>query len=149
MFSAQAFRKEKIFHFNVFSIFYCCSITVVRIFPLLLSNALPTSHLPFVILPHHCLCPWVLSTCFLTWPFPFFYPLPLSSLPSGYCQFVLCFHIASSFCSFVCFVDYVPFIGEIIWYLSFTAWLISLSIILSSSIHAVAKGRSSFFLSTA
>ena len=32
------------------------------------------------------------------------------------------------------------------WYLSFTVWLISLSIIFSSSIHAVAKGRSSFFL---
>ena len=35
------------------------------------------------------------------------------------------------------------------WYLSFTTWLISLSIVLSSSIHAVAKGRSSFFLSAA
>ena len=34
---------------------------------------------------------------------------------------------------------------EIIWYLSFTTWLISLSIMLSSSIHAVTKGRSSFF----
>ena len=39
--------------------------------------------------------------------------------------------------------------GEIIWYLSFTTWLISLSIMLSSSIHAVEKGRSSFFLSAA
>ena len=34
-------------------------------------------------------------------------------------------------------------------YLSFTTWLISLSIILSSSIHAVAKAMSSFFLSAA
>ena len=33
------------------------------------------------------------------------------------------------------------------WYLSFNDGLISLSIMLSSSIHAVAKGRSSFFLS--
>ena len=32
-------------------------------------------------------------------------------------------------------------------YLSFTTWLISLSIMLSSSIHAVTKGRSPFFLS--
>ena len=32
------------------------------------------------------------------------------------------------------------------WYLPFTAWLISLSLMLSSSIHAVMKGRSSFFL---
>ena len=36
---------------------------------------------------------------------------------------------------------------EIIWYLSLTAWLISLSRMLSSSIHAVAKGISSFILS--
>ena len=53
------------------------------------------------------------------------------------------------FCLLVCFVDQVPLIGEIIWYLSFTACLISLSIMLSSSTHAVAKGRSSFFLSAA
>ena len=45
------------------------------------------------------------------------------------------------------FVDYVPVKGEIIWYLSLTARLISLSIMLSSSIHAVAKGTSSFFFS--
>ena len=45
--------------------------------------------------------------------------------------------------------DYVPVKGEIIWYLSLTAWLISLSIMLSSSIHAIAKGISSFFLSAA
>ena len=31
-------------------------------------------------------------------------------------------------------VDYVPVKGEIIWYLSLTAWLISLSLMLSSSI---------------
>ena len=35
--------------------------------------------------------------------------------------------------------------GEITWYLSFTSWLISFSIIFSSSIHAVVKGRNSFF----
>ena len=45
----------------------------------------------------------------------------------------------------VCFIDYVPLVGEIMWYLSLTAWLISLSIMLSSSIHAVAKGISSFY----
>ena len=38
------------------------------------------------------------------------------------------------------FVDFVPVKGEIIWYLSLTAWLVSLSIMLSTSIHAVAKG---------
>ena len=53
------------------------------------------------------------------------------------------------FCLLFSSVDYVPVNGEIIWYLSLTAWLISLSIMLSSSIHAVAKGMSSFFLSAA
>ena len=38
------------------------------------------------------------------------------------------------FCLFFSFVDYVPVKGEIIWYLSLTAWLISLSIVLSVSI---------------
>ena len=52
-----------------------------------------------------------------------------------------------TFCLLVCFVDQIPIIGEIIWYLSFTDWLISLSMMLSRSIHAVAKvGTPSFFL---
>ena len=51
------------------------------------------------------------------------------------------------FCLLFFLVDQVPVKGEIIWYLSLTAWLISLSIMLSSSTHAVAKGISSFFLS--
>ena len=72
-------------------------------------------------------------------------PSPLSS---GYCYIVLNFSVVI-FCLLFSFVDYVPVKDEIIWYLSFTAWLISLSIILSSSIHAVAKGRSSFFLCAA
>ena len=53
------------------------------------------------------------------------------------------------FCLLFSFVDYVPVTGEIMWYLSLTAWLVSLNIMLSSSIHAVAKGISSFFLSAA
>ena len=42
------------------------------------------------------------------------------------------------FCSLFSFIEYVPVKGEIIWYLSLTTWLISLSIMLSSSIHAIA-----------
>ena len=53
------------------------------------------------------------------------------------------------FCLLFSFVDYVPVKGEIILFLSLTPWLISLSIMLSSSIHAVSKGISSFFLSAA
>ena len=62
-------------------------------------------------------------------------------------QSVLCFHACGSilFVSLHCSLD--CFIGEIIWYLSFTDWLISFNIIFSSSIHAIAKGRSSFCLS--
>ena len=52
------------------------------------------------------------------------------------------------FCLLFSFVDYVPVKGEIIWYLSLTAWLISLSIMFSSSIHAVAKGISAHLLSS-
>ena len=48
------------------------------------------------------------------------------------------------FCLLACFVDQVPLIGKIIWYVCFTVWLISLSIMLSRSIHVVMKGRSSF-----
>ena len=47
----------------------------------------------------------------------------------------------------VYFAHKSPLISEIICYLSFTDWLMSLSIILSSSILAVAKGRSCLFLS--
>ena len=53
------------------------------------------------------------------------------------------------FCFLFSSVDYAPVTGEIIWYLSLTVWLISLSIMLSSSIYAIAKGISSFFLSAA
>ena len=93
---------------------------------------------------------WILYTCSLM-------NLPLLSLisyppPSSPLVTVGLFFISMPqviFCLLVCLDDEVILIGEIIWYLSFTVWLISLSIMLSSSIHAVAKGRSSFFLSAA
>ena len=53
------------------------------------------------------------------------------------------------FCFLLGFVDQVLLIGKIIWYFSFTVFLISLSIMLPRSIHGVAKCRSSFFLSVA
>ena len=54
-----------------------------------------------------------------------------------------------TFCFLFSSIDYVPVKGEIIWYFSLTTWLISVSIMLSSFIHAIAKGISSFFLSAA
>ena len=49
-------------------------------------------------------------------------------------------------CSVVYLVHYIPLISGIAWYLSSVNCLTSLSIIFFSSIHGVAKGRSSFFL---
>ena len=84
--------------------------------------------------PHpHCLCPWVLYTRSLTWPFPFCSPLSPSPLPSGHCQFVLYFYTSSSILLACLFHWLGPLIGKILWYLSFTAWLVSRGITLSSS----------------
>ena len=77
-------------------------------------------------------------------------PSPRCPLPNLTLPIVRLFLTSVSlviFCLLFSFVDYVPVKGEIIWYLSLTAWLISLSIMLSSSTHVVAKGRSSSFLS--
>ena len=115
-------------------------------------------HLHTSILPHPShphlppsnLPPSALSICplymFLNGPSPIIPHYP--SLPSSLVTISL-FFISMTlvvFCLFVCFIDYVPVKGEIIWYLSLTIWLISLSIMLSSSIHAVTKGRSSFLM---
>ena len=127
------------------SFFYCCSSTLVSIFWPSLSSSppTPTSH-------HQSYRPLALSMgprhMFLGDPSPSSpcYPPPPSPLVT-----ISLFFISMSLVIFwllVCIVVYVPLIGEIMWYLSFTSWLISLSILLSSSIHAVAKARSSFFL---
>ena len=110
---------------NEVDIFYCCSSYNCPHFPPPLSPTplTPTSHAQSY--PHNgffngsfILVPW--------WPFPFF---PLSSSPTPLVTVSL-FFISMSlviFGLFVCFVDKVPLIGEIIWYLSFTSCLISLS----------------------
>ena len=90
-------------------------------------------------------CPWVhySSSC---------KPLSPLSPPHTPLAIVRLFLTSMSlviFCLLFSSVDYVPVKSEIIRYLSLTTWLISLSIMLSSSIHAVAKGISSFFLSAA
>ena len=127
-----------------FKLFYCGSITVVPIFSPLLSTA-PATPTPTVN-PHpvfhvHGLfihVPWLI-------PSPSFhhYASPRSPLVT-----VSLFHVSmTDSILLVClFCSLHSSCSEIIWYLSFTAWLISLSIIFCRSIHAVAKGRSSFFL---
>ena len=127
------------------SFFYCCSITVVCIFspPLYSTPAKPTS-LP-CLHPPPLFCPCVLYSS--SWKL--LSPLSPPHSPLVIVRLLLTSMLLVTFCFLFSFVDYVPVKDEIIWYLSLTAWLISLSIMLSSSIHAVAKGISSFFLSAA
>ena len=99
------------------------------------------THLPPLPPPPPWFCPGVLysSSC---------NPLSLLSPPHYHLDIVRLFLTSVALvivCLLFSFVDYVPVKGEITWYLFFTIWLISLSIMLSSSIHAVTKGRSSFF----
>ena len=138
-------HKSKVIYSVIFFNFYCYSITVVCIFSPSLHptpaeiTSLPHLHPP----PWFCPCDLYSSSC-----------NPLSSLSPPHSPLAIVGLFLTSM-SLVIFsllfssIDYVPVKGEIIWYLSLTAWIISLSIMLSSSIHAVAKGISSFFLSTA
>ena len=67
-------------------------------------------------------------------------PLSPLSPPHSPLAVVTMFLISVSlviFCLLFSFVDYVPVKGEIIWYLSLTAWLIALSILLCSPTHAM------------
>ena len=125
--------------FFFFLTFYCCSSKIVSIFPPPLPQP-QSSHFPPLILP---LFGFVLYRFF--WKsFPPFHPIIPSHLLSSTVNLFL---ISMSLVIFYLLVCFVPLKGEIIRYLSLTAWLISLSIMLSRSIHAVAKGRSSFVLS--
>ena len=106
-------------------------------FPPLLPPLLGFVHVSFIVVPKN--------------PSPLSRILPLSP-PTSPLVTINLFLISVSltlFCLLVCFVDYIPVKGEMVfvWCLSLTTWLISLSIILPSSILAVAKGISSFFLS--
>ena len=72
-----------------------------------------------------------------------------SSQPSPLLQLVVCslYPWVSSVlsCLFVSFIFKIPKISEIIWYSSFSFWLILLSIILSRSVYVVTNGKVSFF----
>ena len=70
---------------------------------------------------------------FLFPPSPNHHPSTLSACPLSISL--------SLFCLLVQFIHLMPHMSEIIWYLSLSDWLISLSIIFSRSIHAIAEGR--------
>ena len=122
--------KIALFYFILF-LFYYCSITVVPIFPHCSPLLCPPLHFHSQS-PPCCPCPWVIYTCSLTRPFPLIAPSLLVTASGS----VL---LISLFCSLGSLGSFYS-----IRYLSFTAWLTSLSVILSSSIHAVMKRRSSF-----
>ena len=134
----------KVFFFQIFKLFYC-SITVVCIFspPLYPTPAKPPS------LPHLHPPPWFCPCVLYSSSCKPFSPLSPLHSPLAVVRLFLTSMSLVIFCLLFSFVDYVPVKGEIIWYLSLTARLISLSIMLSSFIHAVAKGISAFFLSAA
>ena len=139
-------RDDKyIFLFYFLKLLYCCSITIICIFSPPLPPPQPNPPpSPASTLPRW-FCPCVLYSSY--WK-PFFLLLPPSS-PLAIVRLSLPSMTLVIFCLLFSFVDYLLLKGEIIWYLSLTIWLISLSIMLSSSIHVVAKGISSFILSTA
>ena len=117
-----------------------------KFFPTFSPIAFPYSvhlHLPQSI-PLHCPCPWVLYSCSFACPFPFF---PLLSSSSTPLVTVSLFFISKSlalFSSFVCLLTYTYRWDYMVFF--FHCLLISLSIMLSSSIHVVLKGTSPFFV---
>ena len=113
------------------------------------SPSLHSTQASLTPLPHLYHAPWFCPCVLYSSSYR---PLSPLSLPHAPVAIVTMFLISMSlviFCLLFSFVDYVPVKGEIIWYLSLPARLISFSITLSSSIHAIAKGISSFFLSAA
>ena len=85
--------------------------------------------------PHCCLWPWLVHVCSLATSFPFFHSVPPSLWQLSVCSKYTC-HCFSLVNQFTLFIR---FHRQVIWYLSFSDWLISLSIMFSRSIHAVAK----------
>ena len=142
-------REKMSFSYRKIDYLFIYFIFQVQLSPFsLIPSPSPTKpHLPSSILPHFGFVHGFIQ--FLDNFSPSFscYPPPPSLLVTISLFFILLSLFI--FCLLVCFVDQVLLIGEITWYLSFTPWLISLSIMLSRSIHGVAKGRSSFCLSAA
>ena len=137
---------SQLFKLCFFKNFYCYSITVVCLFSPSLhpTPAEPTSSIPRLHPP-----PWFCSCVLYSSSWKPLSPLSPPHSPLAIVRLFLTSMSLVRFCLLFSSVDYVPVKGEIIWYLSLTAWLISLSIMLSSSIHAIAEGISSFFLSAA
>ena len=118
---------------------FCIYWIVIRIFFLFYCISL----LPFTPLypPPHVITT-LLSLSMSPFSFLFY---PSSPTPPNSCHPSLYSKGLSLFCLLVQFVHYFPHISEILWHLLFLDCLISLSTMLSRSIHAVAKGKIFFF----
>ena len=129
---------------TIFSFFYFLlfSITVVCLF----SPSLHPTPAKSTSLPHLRPPPWFGPCVLYSSSCNPFFPLPS---PRAIVRLFLTSMSLVIFCLLFSSIYYVPVKGEIIWYLSLTTWFISLRILLSSNIPAVAKGISSFFLSAA
>ena len=117
-----------VYKFHVYNtIFYC-----------ILYSMLTTEHY-LVSICHH--------TVDSLYPFnpPAHYPFPSDNHYSVHCFYGFVFVLfAHSLCVFVCLV-FIFHVNEILQNLSFSVWLISLSIISSRCIHVVADGKISSF----
>ena len=129
------------FYFILF--YFIISITVVPVPPYNTSpqtSCSPPRCPPLRQCPPCCPCPWIIYTCSLTRPSP-----SSSPSPPGHCQAVSHFRDSGSILLIYLFHslgstyrwDHAVFV--------FHCLFISLRIILSTSIHAVSKDRSSFF----
>ena len=125
---------------------YCVFLTQVKtlsitIYPPLSFSTCPHSPFPLVV------------TILLSASMRFFFLQFLSLFHTAHSNFLLTdsYHSVLCICGSVyilciclfCSLD--PHVSEIIWYLSFSDWLTSLSIMLSRSIYSVANGKIYFF----
>ena len=126
--------------YTSFFLLYClCCYSCSHCFSLSPPPLSPTLTPPQVnlhIVVHvHGLCTNVL---WLINPFSIFHPVPSCSFLASLSLFYVS-KLLLLFCLLVYCAHYIPHIGEIMWYLSFTDWLNSFSMIISRSIHAVKK----------
>ena len=134
---------QYIYQANQTLFFLCCSSTVFCLYPSPPPSPPPQpSPPPSSVSTPTCYCPCVIQNCSCK-PFTLFshYPLPSPLWSLSACSQFQCLLLYFAYL----FVLLIRFQLKIRSYLSFTAWLISLSTMLSSSTCADEKGRSPFF----
>ena len=130
---------------SILSLTLCIGVSQTCLVPLFKKNLWVFVYLFYFIfsLPFSPLIPFSLSaittllSVFMSLFSFYSVPLPLNHPPQSS---LLLSTSLCLFCLLVQFVHKIPHMSEIIWYLSFSDWLISLSIMFSRSIHAVNKG---------